>query len=140
MEEETVNVPDKIRQEAEIACSKLIPSKSKEIYEKEYENFCAWKMENEVSGVNEDIMLAYFHNMGKKCASSSVWTKYSMLKAMFKTYNNIDISKYGKLVAYLKNQSRVYKPKKARVLEKDHIEKFLETAPNSEYLMAKVGI
>jgi len=83
LEAEPVSVPDKIKNEALIACSKLIPSKSKESYEKEYQNYCAWKAENGVSdGINEEILLAYFHSLGKKCASSSVWTKYSMLKSM----------------------------------------------------------
>jgi hypothetical protein len=61
-----------------------------------------------------------------------------MLKTTLKVHNNLDISKYGKLKAYLKSQSRTYKSKKAKMLEKEHIEEFLLNASNSEHLMTKV--
>jgi hypothetical protein len=61
-----------------------------------------------------------------------------MLKTTLKVHNNLDISKYGKIKAYLKSQSRTYKSKKAKVLEKEHIEEFLLNASNSEHLMTKV--
>jgi hypothetical protein len=45
---------------------------------------------------------------------------------------------WKKIKAYLKRQSRTYKSKKAKVLEKEHIEEFLLNASNSEHLMTKV--
>jgi hypothetical protein len=136
--EETVFVPLEIQNEAKIYCLNLLPIKSKDVYEKELQNFNAWKQERGVSGIKEDVILAYFLSLQKKCASSSMWTKYSMLKTTLKVHNNLDISKYGKLKAYLKSQSRTYKSKKAKVLEKEHIEEFLLNALNSEHLMTKV--
>ena len=68
----------------------------------------------------------------------SLWKKYSMLKSTLKVYKNVNISVYGKLIAYLKSESRTYKPKKAKILEKHHIEKFLKEAPDNTFLMMKV--
>ncbi|KAJ3620904.1 hypothetical protein MTP99_004816 [Tenebrio molitor] len=47
-------------------------------------------------------------------------------------------SKYSMLKAAIKNQSRGYRPKKAEVLERTHVEEFLTRACDKEYLMIKV--
>jgi hypothetical protein len=86
--------------------------------------------------INEEVLLSYFLNLKKRYAISSMWSKYSMLKAAIKVYKNI--GKYSKLMAYLKNQSRGYRPKKAEVLERTHVEEFLTRACDKEYLMIKV--
>jgi hypothetical protein len=67
-----------------------------------------------------------------------MWTKFSMLKATLKVHRNIDISKYSKLIVFLKSKSRTYKPKKAKILESEHIKQFLKEAPDEKYLMVKV--
>ncbi|KAJ8925264.1 hypothetical protein NQ315_009092 [Exocentrus adspersus] len=77
------------------------------------------------------------YNSIKKYAVSSLWSKYSMLKATMKVYKNTDIGKYSKLTAYLKSESRGCKPKKAAILERAHIEEFLTRACDKEYLMIK---
>ncbi|CAH1366188.1 unnamed protein product, partial [Tenebrio molitor] len=69
-----------------------------------------------------------------------MWTKFSMLKATLKVHRNIDISKYSKLIVFLKSKSRTYKPKKAKILESEHIKQFLKEAPDEKYLMVKVGL
>jgi hypothetical protein len=66
-----------------------------------------------------------------------MWTKFSMLKATLKVHRNIDISKYSKLIVFLKSKSRTYKPK-AKILESEHIKQFLKEAPDEKYLMVKV--
>ncbi|KAJ3615881.1 hypothetical protein MTP99_005967 [Tenebrio molitor] len=90
--------------------------------------------------INEEVLLSCFLNLKKRYAISSMWSKYSMLKAAIKVYKNIDIGKYSKLMAYLKNQSRGYRPKKAEVLERTHVEEFLTRACDKEYLMIKVAL
>jgi len=54
-------------------------------------------------------------------------------------HRSIDILKYGKLTSYLKSASRNYKPKRAKILEREQIEEFLRKAPDQEYLQVKVG-
>ena len=90
-----------------------------------------------VMTTNGEVLLSYFLNL-KKYAISSMWSKYSMLKAAIKVHKNIDIGKYSKLTAYLKSESRGYKAKKAAVLERAHVEEFLTRACDKEYLMIKV--
>lgn len=131
-------IPEDILKEAQEATLHLLPTKSRAAYEKELTNFSEWKIRRSVHVINEEVLLAYFLNVKKKFAASSMWTKYSMLKTTLKVHENIDISKYAKLTSYLKSESRTYKPKKSKVLEREHIEEFFDKAPNDKYLMMKV--
>lgn len=135
MEGENLFEPDQTNVDTR---EKLIPAKSKESYDKEFKTFEDWRKNRKIKGYNEDILLAYFHNYRKTLAPSSMWTKYSMLRSTLKVFRNVDISKYGKLNSYLKVESKFYRPKKAKMLERHHIDSFLEDAPDAEYLMTKV--
>jgi hypothetical protein len=132
-------IPEQIHEEAQKATLDLLLWKSKDAYEKVFVEFNNWKEKNGVKGaINKEVLLAYFYNVNKKFAVSSMWTKFSMLKATLKVHRNIDISKYSKLIAFLKSKSRTYKPKKAKILESEHIKQFLKGAPDEKYLMVKV--
>ncbi|RZC40514.1 hypothetical protein BDFB_005349 [Asbolus verrucosus] len=63
---------------------------------------------------------------------------YSMLKLCLIVHNNVDISKFLKLIAFLKRATYHHKPKKSGVLDDTHIAKFLGEASNCSYLMTKV--
>lgn len=126
-----------IAEEAQLATLNLLPEKSKKEYERQFAEFNCWREKRGVKSITEDVLLAYFYNAEKKFAASSLWTKYSMLKSTLKVHNNLDISKYSKLTAFLKSKARRYVPKKAKVLEREHIEVFLKEA-GDEYLMTKV--
>ncbi|KAJ8916371.1 hypothetical protein NQ315_005069 [Exocentrus adspersus] len=58
---------------------------------------------------------------------------------MSKVTSDTDIGKYSKFTAYLKSESRGYKPKKAAILERAHIGEFFTRACDKEYLMIKVA-
>ncbi|KAJ8921370.1 hypothetical protein NQ315_002986 [Exocentrus adspersus] len=111
-------------------------------YEKKMVEFDNWRKKRGLGegAITEEVLLAYFFNVEKHFAASSMWTKYSMLKSMLKVHKGIDISKYGKLTSYLKVGSRKYKTKKAKILERNQIEEFLKKAPNVEYLQVKVEL
>ncbi|KAJ8978130.1 hypothetical protein NQ317_014185 [Molorchus minor] len=66
------------------------------------------------------------------------WAQYSMLKSCMIVYNNIDISKYAKLMAFLKCDG--YKAKKSKILTTDQIAFFLSQANDDEYLMIKIAL
>jgi hypothetical protein len=70
---------------------------------------------------NEKVLLAYFENMSKMYKSSRLWAFYSMLRAMISMKKNVDISKYGQLIAFLKRQAE---PKKSKVFSKNEIARF----------------
>ncbi|KAJ8912458.1 hypothetical protein NQ315_002824, partial [Exocentrus adspersus] len=137
---ESFSIPAEIKQEAQEATLRLLPAKSKRVYEKEMVEFDNWRKKRGLGerAITEEVLLAYFFNVQKHFAASSMWTKYSMLKSMLKVHKGIDISKYGKLTSYLKVGSRKYKTKKAKILERNQIEEFLKNSPDVEYLQVKV--
>ncbi|KAJ8914670.1 hypothetical protein NQ315_017367 [Exocentrus adspersus] len=79
--------------------------------------------------------LCFFAEKSKTLSSSTLWAHYSMLKTMLNVKRNIDVSKFYKLSAFLKRKSEGYKPKKAKVLTLDQIDKFLLEAPDKDFLM-----
>ncbi|KAJ8918238.1 hypothetical protein NQ315_014108 [Exocentrus adspersus] len=147
---ESFSIPAEIKQETQEATLRLLPAKSKRGYEKEMVEFDNWRKKRGLGegAITEEVLLkayflicAYFFNVEKHFAVSSMWTKYSMLKSMLKVHKGIDISKYGKLTSYLKVGSRKYKTKKAKILlERNQIEEFLKKAPDVEYLQVKVAL
>jgi hypothetical protein len=61
-----------------------------------------------------------------------------MIRSSLIVNTNIDISKYPKLMAFLKRNSDGYQAKKSQVLTRDQMEIFLSEANDNEYLMIKV--
>lgn len=116
----------------------FLPEKSKHLYEKAYGEFTSWCNEQEVKDYSETLLLQYFSNIAKNGLIGSLWPKYSMLKSTLKLKNNIDISKFNNLIKFIKSQQEGYTPKKSKVLEKHHVEKFISDAPDNIFLMTKV--
>jgi hypothetical protein len=87
--EESDPVPETILEEAEEATRQLLPAKFREHYEKVFSEFNDWKEERGVMTINKEVLLSYFLNLKKRYAISSMWSKYSMLKAAIKVYKNI---------------------------------------------------
>lgn len=52
-------LPNEIADKCMEAIGQIVPTKSRERYEKEYREFCSWKEDNNVRQVNEDVLLAY---------------------------------------------------------------------------------
>ncbi|XP_031351581.1 uncharacterized protein LOC116176899 [Photinus pyralis] len=76
--------------------------------------------------------------MSKSYKSSTLWKNYSMLRSMLNVRENIDISKFMKLQALLRRKSVGYEAKKFKILQYPELERFINEAPNTEYLAAKV--
>ena len=137
-EEEFNGTPPELRAIAQKTSIELLPKQSKDIYDSNYKHFSEWrKLKN--AGISENVVLAYFSHLKEKYKSSTLWSKFSCLKATIKLYDNIDISNYCTVIAFLKRQSEGYKPKKSKVLLNENIEAFLNTAPNEMYLGTKVS-
>lgn len=130
--------PPELKKAAEKACEDLLPLKSKSRYEITYKAFKDWCFSKSVQNVNsENILMAYFSELSKTLKASTLWARYSMLRATLKIRENVDISKFSKLIAYLKKQNVGYKPKKSSIFSKENIDKFLQEAPE-EFLPQKV--
>lgn len=132
-------VPQDILEEANVVSLNLLPLKSREKYEKEYQLFKCWMETRQIRKICEEVVLFYF---SKKCADlkpSTLWSKYSMLRSTLQIKDNIDI-KFPKLVAFLKRKSAGYKAKKANTFSREDINKFIAEAPDETYLHMKVRL
>ncbi|KAJ8976882.1 hypothetical protein NQ317_008075 [Molorchus minor] len=63
-----------------------------------------------------------------------------MVKSCLIIYDNIDIRKFPKLIAFLKRTGEGYQAKKSKILTKSEIDRFLSSADDKEFLMIKVGL
>ncbi|KAJ8965834.1 hypothetical protein NQ317_003726 [Molorchus minor] len=130
---------EEIVEAANIAISNLLPTKSRSLYDIAYNRFKKWCAEKNVQVYSENVLLAYFSENAKNYESSTLWAQYSMVKSCLIIYDNIDISKFPKLIAFLKRTGDGYQAKKSKILTKSEIDRFLSSADDKEFLMIKVG-
>lgn len=116
----------------------LLPEKSKQTYENCYQRFVEWKTDKAAFSFSENVFVAYFTDISRDKAPSTLWKIYSMFRSTTSIHNNIDISKYAKLKAFLKRKSDGFRPKKSKTLTRDEIKKFINDAPDDIYLATKV--
>lgn len=138
MESDSSDSEGEISKLVKQATENLLPQKSGERYEKEYDAFTKWCSSKYVEEISEDVLIAYFEDKFKDKKSSSLWCYYSMLKSTLSVKNNISINKYARLIAYLKKKSVGYRAKKSNVLKREDIEKFIKEAPDIDFLLLKV--
>jgi hypothetical protein len=134
-ENDNVFVPStspELKNIADCAVSNLIPEKSKRQYDKCYKN--------NVKTVSENVVLAYLMEKSKTVKSLTLSSTYSMLKLTLNIRDGTDVTKFLKLVPFLKKKSVGYQAKKSKVLARDQINLFLEKASNENYLLWKVNI
>ncbi|XP_057658845.1 uncharacterized protein LOC130895521 [Diorhabda carinulata] len=118
----------------------ILPTRSKEIYQRAYNDFISWCISNNVNNCSEKTLLEYFAAKSKILKASSMVTVYSMLKSTLQLYHKTDISKFSKLLAYLKIKSNGHSPKRTKILTKNQVLAFLTEAPDEKYLMVKVAL
>lgn len=124
---------------AEEAMGRLLPIKSKHLYEKTFNEFKDWCTKKKIVDINEKALLVYFNKEMEKKSPSSTWSKYSMLKSTLNCHLNIDISSFNNLKALLKRKSDGYRPNKSKTFSKNEIVSFLQTAEDGVWLPAKVS-
>ena len=124
------------------AKNELIPETSRKRYETAYSNFRKWQNKNNVHPdlFSEDVFLGYFMDLSKNKKASTLWSTYSMLKAMIELKHQVHIVKYTSLAALLKAKWKNYSPKKSYVLEEYRISEFINKAPDEICLASKVRI
>jgi hypothetical protein len=81
--------------------------------------------------VSENVVLVYLMEKSKTVKSSTLWSTYSMLKLTLNIRDGIGVTKFLKLVPFLK---------KSKVLTRDQINLFLEKASDENDLLWKVNI
>lgn len=108
------------------AVSSLGPTKSSEKYCAAYDHFKKWCDSKNVNKFEENVFLAYFNTMAKekKWKSSTMWSRYSMIKSQLIIKNGMDISKCLKLRAFLKKANEGYSAKKSRIFRRSSLKLF----------------
>ncbi|KAJ8913585.1 hypothetical protein NQ315_013992 [Exocentrus adspersus] len=119
---------EEIAQLVSEAESSLLPVKSRAKYEKSYQQFCHWRNEKDVRGASEGILIAYFCEKVKILKASTLWSLYSMVRSTLQINENVDISAYKKLLAYLK----------LFFLSMENVKNFLKKAADADFLFMKV--
>ena len=103
------------------------------LYENAYKTYRLWCTKNKIIKTTEDCLLAYFNSELVSFKSSSLWTKYSMLRSTINLQEGIDISRFSGLILYLKRKGEGHKPKKSSTLTKEHVDAFLTQADDKEH-------
>lgn len=67
-----MQIPDKIARKAQKATQSLLPKKSRDTYDKEYDKFLNWMAENCVGYINETVLLGYFSDLAETFSPSSL--------------------------------------------------------------------
>lgn len=127
-----------LEEEAQKVIQALLPENSKEKYEKTYASLKEWCATKKIDLVNENALLVYFSNELADYSPNTTISIYSMLKATLNVKDNVDISRFNKLKAFMKMKGRGYNPKKSRILTIGEIYRFLREAPDKDYLAVKV--
>lgn len=130
--------PQELIETAATATKELLPSKSHNRYEQVYEGFQQWKKLKEATSNSERVLLAYFTELKQNYLSSTLWSKYSMLKSTMKINDQVDISTYASLIAMLKKESKGHIPKQARTFTENELKLFIDTAADDLWLDVKV--
>lgn len=131
-------LPAEISEEFQNAMDEILPAKSRDRYLQAYDVFVKWQESHGVRSFSEKVVMAYLIVASRKYKPPTLWSIYSMLKKTFIVKQNIDMTKYCRLRAFLKNKSDGYESKKSNVFTPDEINKFFVEAPNSRYLGMKV--
>ncbi|KAK4885438.1 hypothetical protein RN001_001709 [Aquatica leii] len=82
------------------------------------------------------LYFTLFFSQGLK--ASSLWCLCSKLKWMLKIKENIDISQFYNVLAYIKRSNVGYKPKKSPVFSRAQLDQFLVEGFDDTYFMMKV--
>lgn len=137
---ESENIPDEIRNLANVALEETFPEKSKAIYERTYEALQTWVTENKTKIINEILLLAYLKTLSSQYAPNTLWTKYSMIRTMVYNEKNLEIDKYEKLKAFIKRKNTGYVTMQAETFDTVDVNQFLSNAPDNDYLTAEVSL
>jgi hypothetical protein len=72
MDVEKLYVPDDVLEDVSAAKYQMVPTTSKLRYQKELEIFTQWQTEKLIKGKDENIMMAYFKNIGAASARGDI--------------------------------------------------------------------
>lgn len=127
-----------VESSAKKALDSLLPAKSKHKYEKAYMKFKDWCEKKKIKQIIEKTMLAYFADNFENLKASTTWSEYSMLRTTISKNDGVDIGSFHNLKTFLSRKTDGYQAKKASILTKEEIYKFIKEAADEVHLCRKV--
>jgi hypothetical protein len=99
-----------------------------------------WRSEKKIKSFSESTFLAYFNELATNHRPSSLWATYSMLRSMIDIKHNINTYILSfEFNCFSKAKNKGYTSKKPQVLSPEHINQFLQEAPDNKFLAVKVN-
>ncbi|KAL7293128.1 hypothetical protein TKK_0013281 [Trichogramma kaykai] len=128
------------REASLIVQNDTLPKKSSDRYLLVYNTYKDWKKENckLLSSSEENNLIVYFTELKSKLKPPTLWSIWSTLKKTLGTRDDINLENFLSLKSIIKANFKSYKPKKSALLRWEHITKFMDTAPDFDYLSLKV--
>ncbi|KAJ3659517.1 hypothetical protein Zmor_011201 [Zophobas morio] len=136
-EESRSSTPPCVIQAAASASNDILPQKSQQRYQFVYEKFITSRKDNRVTSFSENVLMAYFGTLSNSLKPSTLW---SMLRSVISLKHDVDISKYLKLKTFLKRKSTGFKSIKAKVLNSEQIQLFIDKANDEKFLFTNVAL
>lgn len=124
---------------SDVSSVEQVPASSEYKYKITYDTFVKWQESRGFTSFDEDVVLEYFTESAKTYKASTLWCVYSKLKNTILRNNNIDISTYSRLIAFLKEKAVGFESKKVKIFSCEEINRFLLEAPDEHYLLMKVS-
>lgn len=130
--------PDTPEDENDLSPPAGIPSTSQSRYNRIYQDFHKWNKIKGATPVSQAVLLKYFSELAERSKPPTLWAYYSMLKNTLKLYDNTDMHSWSKLRNFIKQQNTGYKSVKSKLFTRTEIEKFINEAPDDQWLDLKV--
>ncbi|KAL7286454.1 hypothetical protein TKK_0019400 [Trichogramma kaykai] len=136
-ETDSDDIPAEILETANEICLNLLPEKSRRQYTAAYNEFKSWRSEKKITSFDEKVILVYFNEIAEKFAPSTLWARYSMLKATLYAYDSVEIGSYKNVISFLKRKNKHYKRKKSKILTSIEVTRFCREAEDEKFLLHK---
>lgn len=81
--------PPKIQKKSLETSIEILPQKSVEKYNRQYDKFMEWCNKHGIKKYSENVLLAYFSDLSKEYSPASMWSYYSMIKATLSAKNDV---------------------------------------------------
>lgn len=130
---------EKIKEDAKRG---MLPARSERIYLKHFQEFKEWFLKNggKADEVDGDDLLAFFHSHRDSMSPTSMWSKYSAIKATLLAVDGIALTKTEAVTKFLKRNAETKKKKQAPVFSQEQLMTFVRNADDETELHTKLAV
>lgn len=135
--------PPELKEIASKARERLVPTKSKPIYDQTLAKFKTWCAQHKVpeNYFSEGTILAYAKTLAETMRPSTVWSKISMLRKTILAYHSLDLGEMATVKAFTHRHEMDHpEKKKSAVFTRENVERYLSNASDDAFLATKVAL